>query len=264
MSLKTPSHILCFDFDGTLINHSAEPRFSPAMRDRLMSMRARGAVFVINTGRTVNELLQGITGYGVFMLPDYVVAQETELYRPDGLGHWVDLGDWNRRGRKIHTDFLRTHTRFFDWLNRELKAKTKAQLIQDSGQIGIVASTEEEMAAICEAIRPFHSQFPDLGFHRNGVYMRFTHVGRNKGTSLAELARLLEVPLPKIFAGGDNFNDLAMLHPDYAGAFACPSNAVPEIRLHVEAMGGFAADRPASEGMLQALDHYFPEADPEG
>ena len=231
------------------------------MRDRLLAMRLQGAAFVINSGRTVNELLQGINGYGVFIVPDYIIAQETELYRPNGLGQWVDLGNWNRRGRKIHAEFLRTHTRFFEWLNGELKKKTNAELVQDSGQIGVVSSTEEEMAAICEAIRPFHSQFPEMGFHRNGVYMRFTHVGRNKGTSLAELARILEVPLPRIFAGGDNFNDLAMLHPAYAGAFACPSNAVPEIRLHVETMGGFAADYPASEGMLQALDHYFPWAE---
>jgi hypothetical protein len=39
--------------------------------------------------------------------------------------------------------------------------------------------------------------------------------------------------------------------------FACPANAVPEIREHVVSGGGHACLLPHSEGCVEALEHFF-------
>jgi hypothetical protein len=38
---------------------------------------------------------------------------------------------------------------------------------------------------------------------------------------------------------------------------ACPSNALDPVKQIVYSYGGFIATRPASEGMMEALTHYF-------
>jgi hypothetical protein len=48
-----------------------------------------------------------------------------------------------------------------------------------------------------------------------------------------------------------------MLHPTFAAKIACPSNALAPIKMTVQSHGGFVANRPASEGMMEALAHFF-------
>jgi hypothetical protein len=38
---------------------------------------------------------------------------------------------------------------------------------------------------------------------------------------------------------------------------ACPGNALDPIKQMVRDRGGFVATQPASEGMMEALTHYF-------
>jgi hydroxymethylpyrimidine pyrophosphatase-like HAD family hydrolase len=101
---------------------------------------------------------------------------------------------------------------------------------------------------------------PDIGYHRNGRYLRFSHADFSKGTALRELGRLLKVPPNKIFAAGDNYNDLPMLDVRIAAHLACPSNALDPVKAHVRERGGFVSSRPASEGMMEALQSFFLKA----
>ena len=48
-----------------------------------------------------------------------------------------------------------------------------------------------------------------------------------------------------------------MLDHRVAGNIACPGNALPAVKTHVGQHGGFVATKPASEGMLEALEHFF-------
>jgi hydroxymethylpyrimidine pyrophosphatase-like HAD family hydrolase len=127
------------------------------------------------------------------------------------------------------------------------------------GQVGIVAVDEPELDEICLVIESKRAQQPDIGYHRNGRYLRFSHADFSKGTALQELARLLEVPREHIFAAGDSHNDLPMLDVAIAKNIACPSNALDAVKDHVRERGGFIASRPASEGMMEALGHFFPK-----
>ena len=259
MAKPAPTLLLCFDFDGTLVNHEGELPFHPAMGDMLRQYKSQGAAWVVNTGRSLSQTLEGIAQHHIFQLPDYIIAQECEIYCPGFFKAWKDFGSWNSRARRAHDHFVEKHRAFLNEMRDYVHGETRAEfLMGELGQVGIVAEDEAELDGICTVIEAKGaSRDPEIGYHRNGRYLRFSHASYSKGTALRELARLIGVPKDKIFAAGDNHNDLSMLDASVAGNIACPSNALLPVKDHVRSHGGFLASRPASEGMMEALQHFF-------
>lgn len=258
MAASKPNFILCFDFDGTLINPEGDPVFHPSLGQMIQQLRAQGAAWVINTGRSLSQTVQGLAQHGIFMQPDYIIAQECDIYKPGLFSKWTDFGPWNKLARKAHERFVRDHETSLLSIRQMVETQTQAQFLQgDYGELGIVATTDEELDVICSFIDTHSRQFPDIGYHRNGIYLRFSHSGYSKGTALSELARLLGLDAARCFAAGDNHNDLSMLDPRHARMIATPGNGLPPVKAHVLRQGGFVATRPASEGMIEALGHYF-------
>jgi hydroxymethylpyrimidine pyrophosphatase-like HAD family hydrolase len=95
-----------------------------------------------------------------------------------------------------------------------------------------------------------------LGYQRNTIYLRFGHRGFQKGSTLTRLARHLGIPASRIFAAGDNLNDLPMLDPQVAAYLACPGNSHPVVRETVRHHGGYIARAHTGEGLCEAL-HFF-------
>jgi len=258
MAKPPPNLILCFDFDGTLVDHSSEMAFHPAMGDMLRDFRRRGAVWVVNTGRSLSQTLEGLGQHHLFMLPDYIIAQECELYCPGFFKPWKDFGSWNRRARSAHDHFVERHARFLADVREYVEANSQAEFLMGNlGQVGVVAVDEAEMDGLSEVIDAMCLKQKDVSYHRNGRYLRFSHADYSKGTALRELGRLLKVPKERIFAAGDNYNDLSMLDRRIAEHIACPVNALDPIKEHIALNGGFVATKPASEGMMEALTHFF-------
>jgi HAD superfamily hydrolase (TIGR01484 family) len=258
MPKPPPSLILCFDFDGTLVNHESDPQFHPAMADVLREFRRRGAVWVVNTGRSLSQTLAGLAQHHIFLLPDFIIAQECELYRPGFFRAWRDYGSWNSRARKEHANFVSKHEKLLVAVRSHVATHPGAAfLLGNLGEVGVVARDDAQLDEICVLIDELCAREPEVGYHRNGRYLRFSHADYSKGSALRELGRLLNVPSERIFAAGDNYNDLSMLDLNIAGNLACPGNALEPIKQHVRASGGFVANRVASEGMLEALAHFF-------
>lgn len=258
MAAPRHSFILCFDFDGTLVHPESDPPFHPALGEMIKHLRRQGAAWVINTGRSLSQTLQGLGQHGIFMEPDFIIAQECEIYRPGLLSRWTDFGNWNRKARRAHERFMKDHRAFFQMMREFLKDQTRADYLEgDMGEVGIVAREDQEMDRICLFIDQHQRQNPDIGYHRNGIYLRFSHSGFSKGTALGELARLLELTAERVFAAGDNYNDLSMLDLRFARQIACPGNALAPIKHVVQSKGGFVACGPASAGMIEALQHFF-------
>lgn len=250
--------ILSFDFDGTLVHPESDPVFHPGLGRMIQQLRAQGAAWVINTGRSLSQTLQGLAQYGIFMQPDYIIAMECDIYRPGLLGRWKDSGSWNRQAGKAHERFVRDHQASLRAIQEMVETGTQAQFLAgDYGELGIVASSEEELDRITAFIDSHAERFPDIGYHRNGIYLRFSHSAYSKGSALAELARQLGLDASRCFAAGDNHNDLSMLHPLRAGMIATPGNALPVVKARVREHGGYVAGKYASEGMMEALAHYF-------
>ena len=52
--------LLCFDFDGTLIDPKKSQEIDPLLQKALSLIREKNAVIVINTGRSLMEAAAGI------------------------------------------------------------------------------------------------------------------------------------------------------------------------------------------------------------
>ncbi len=250
--------VLCFDFDGTLVHPQSDPVFHPGLGQMIQRLRGQGAAWVVNTGRSLSQTIEGLAQHGIYMEPDFIIAQECDIYKPGFFSRWTDFGAWNQQARRAQERFVKGHQPSLQAIRQMVETQTAARFIQgDLGELGIVGSSDAELDAICDFIHTHAQQFPDIGYHRNGIYLRFSHSGYSKGTALSELARLLGLDAASCFAAGDNFNDLSMLDPLHAHMIACPGNALDPVKRLVHSRGGFIATRCASEGMMEALTHYF-------
>lgn len=254
---QSPRVLLCFDFDGTFLDSEAPQPFDPEILDRLVELRRWGAAWCINTGRTLPHTVEAITRFRIVPTPDFIIARESEIYRCNEFNRWIDWGDWNKQCAKDHKRLYKGAKKFFRTFRSYLENNTNAEWISHPLEpAGIHASSLEEMDTICETIDAMPSP-PELGYHRNSVYLRFNHIGYSKGTAMAHLGRGLGIGPEYRLAVGDNHNDLSMLQPSVAQGIACPSNAVPEIKEHVTNVGGFVAQRPITHGVIDALEHYL-------
>jgi HAD superfamily hydrolase (TIGR01484 family) len=258
-SMSLPPLLLCFDFDGTLVDPVDKRSFSGGLADRLRILQhEREAVFVINTGRTLFQTLSGLREYGIDPFPQYIIAQERHIYQPGPYNRWVDKGDWNRRIEKEHRKLLRSARRFFKKTRSFLEQETEAAVLdQENTLSGITAADESEMDRICDWLDAELPAVRNLGYHRNSIYLRFGHRHHNKGSAMDELANQLGIAPEFRLAVGDNHNDLSMLDRKYAHGVACPGNAIPKVKQAIESHGGHVATAPCSRGVIQTLDHFF-------
>ncbi len=99
--------VLSFDFDGTLHDPASEPPVPPEFFDVIRWLREhRGAVWGINTGRSMAQMVEGFIESRFPVLADYVVGREREIYFPNDFGRWLPHDVWNKACEKeIHRLF---------------------------------------------------------------------------------------------------------------------------------------------------------------
>ncbi len=257
---SAPRALLSFDFDGTLHDPASDPPVPRGFFDRLAVLRERHQVlWGINTGRSLEYMIEGFEESLFPFLPDWVVAREREIHLPDARGGWVPHEPWNRRCEQDIHGLFEEVRELLDRIRHDIGQHTGAQWIAMEGEpAGLISRTEEEMEWIVRHITPLTAGQPLLSWQRNSIYLRFGHRAYQKGSSLAEVARLHGIPVERCFAMGDSHNDAEMLHSTHAGMIACPANSVPEIRERVSSAGGFIASSIHGEGVIEALAHFFP------
>lgn len=251
--------ILSFDFDGTIHHPASDPPVPRALFECLQLLRERhGHHWGINTGRSLEHLIEGIRESGFPFLPDWVVVREREIFHSTPHGLWQAHKPWNRRCEtEVHKLFKRAR-KLLRHIRHEIEEHTGAEWMQWAGEpAGVVARSEEEMAWIVERVAPIAAEEPQLAWQRNSIWLRFGHRDFQKGSSLAEVARLHSVPVARCFAMGDSHNDFEMLDPAHAAMTACPANSVEAIKAHVAGHGGLITRAAHGEGAIEALEHYF-------
>lgn len=252
--MTLPIRLISTDLDGTLYHERSEPPMPPELTDRIARLQARGARWLVNTGRDLPGVLDALRRAGARPLPDFLVLVEREIYaRQDG--HYVGLGDWNAACARDHAALFARIADRLPELQARLSGRFRGRVYADAwSPLCVVAESPTEADVAQELLEAFCRAEPDLVVVRNDVYARFSHAAYNKGTALVEICRRLGVPPEQVLAVGDQLNDLPMLTRQVAGWLAAPSNAIPPVREAVLRQGGFVSRRPHGLGVLEALD----------
>ena len=251
--------LLSIDFDGTLVSHVREPVLDHDCMELIRVLQRRGAIWAINTGRSVDLLESGLVDFEFPIRPDFILTTEREVFRPGSNGEkWEPFGDWNTRCARDHAELFSSARSILAEVVDFVTQKTKAQLLYHSdGLEGLRAENDREMDQIVEFIESTRAKEPKFNYQRNTVYLRFCHADYHKGAALGELARLIGMPRENIFAAGDHHNDISMLNGNVAAMPACPANAIDEVKAAVRAAGGYVAAREHGAGVREAIEHFL-------
>ena len=258
--VEKPGGILAFDFDGTMYWAEHNPSVSVKLLDLIEFLRKeKGYLWGICTGRSMMHLMEGLSE-GFSFLPDFAVTREREIFYPNQFGRFLPDEKWNKRCDK-------DHRRLFKKVGKELKAVrhyveevAKGEWVTVEGDLaGVVLPEEAEMDGLLEEVTRLCAGCQELGYERNGIYLRFSHADYGKGPALLEVARREGVTSSQVVAGGDNFNDLSLFRSEVTGCPICPGNAVPEVKARVKEGGGVVAEAIASLGLVEALEQVFPK-----
>jgi HAD superfamily hydrolase (TIGR01484 family) len=254
-----PQWVLSFDFDGTLHDPAATPPVEMAFFETIRRLREEhGALWGINTGRSMEHIVEGLVESRFPFCPDWVVAREREIWYPNAFGRWVGDDEWNKRCEKDHRKFFKKTAKVLGAIRAEVEEHTGATWVEHAGDpAGLISRTEEEMEWILGRVVELAAGEPLLGWQRNSIYLRFGHKGYQKGSSLRRVAETAGLGPAACFAIGDSHNDFEMLSPDAAERVACPANSVHEIRAHVVAEGGYVCKGSHSGACVEALTHFF-------
>lgn len=250
--------LISTDFDGTLVSHEGDPVLDRGCMEMIGSLQKEGAIWAINTGRSVDLLNTGLADFSFPVHPDFILTSERDVFRPStNGGKWEAFGDWNERCARDHADLFRSASSVLAEVIDFVNQKTKARVIYDAdGPAGVIAQNEEEMECLTRFIDEARSRQPKFHYQRNTVYLRFCHIDYDKGAALAELARLIEIPREEIFAAGDHHNDISMLDGRHAKYPACPANAIDEVKQTVRDASGYVAEGVCGAGVHEALLHF--------
>ena len=250
--------LICTDFDGTIAEPDGRP-ITPAFFHRLRAWRKLGQVFwVINTGRTQENLTAELARRQVPIWPDWAVAIEREIwiYRNRRAIGWFE---WNRKCELMHTQLFASVHPVWTLIEDFVARHTGAQLVADAGSpLGIIARNEEEADEISAYIEPVLQDWPMLVAVRNSIYFRFSHKFYHKGVCLEAITQNLGIAPAQVFVAGDHLNDLPMMDRRYARYLACPANSVDEVKEKVAEQGGLIATRNYAEGIVEAWDQLLP------
>ncbi|MGH7936338.1 MAG: HAD hydrolase family protein, partial [Chthoniobacterales bacterium] len=95
--------LISTDFDGTLVSHASDPVFDRNCIELIRELQKDGAIWAINTGRSVGLLEEGLESFSFPIQPDFILTSERDVFRPAARG-WEPFGDWNERCARAHAD----------------------------------------------------------------------------------------------------------------------------------------------------------------
>lgn len=264
--MSLPIKLVSTDFDGTIYSEGDDPAIPHELQSLLARLRRQGGKWVINTGRTLDDLLEILGDIQPAVWPDFLVVVEREIHQRNGQGY-EEWGHWNQR---CHED----QQRLFDKVRpglpeilRWIRQRFQAQVFEDIySPFCLVAATNEDADEILAHVQRNFAHLPELTLVRNDIYARMSHAAYNKGTAMAEIARHQGVAPSQVLAAGDHFNDLPMLLKEYAGWLVAPANAMPQVKEQVRRQAGFVSRQQSGLGVLEGLAHYlgWPVPEPVG
>lgn len=255
--MSLPIRLISTDFDGTLFAEFENPPVPLHLQNLLAQLQSQGARWVINTGRDLSSLLEGITRARLSVKPDFLVLVEREIYIHQG-NQYVEHRDWNDLCARLHKELFATVRADVPRLTEWIQKRFNATIYEDSySPFCFIADRLEDADRIHEYLDQYCETIPNLMVMRNDVYARFCHKSFNKGSAMAEIGRILDVPAANTFAAGDHLNDLPMLTNQYARYLAAPHNAISAVQTLVRQQNGFVSTLSCGQGVAEGLTHFL-------
>jgi hydroxymethylpyrimidine pyrophosphatase-like HAD family hydrolase len=250
--------LVCTDFDGTLAGENPDEPLAPEFFRWLSTSRKVSEVsWVVATGRSWESLREALLTHEAPVMPDWIVTVEREIHQvKEGQAHSLEA--WDKCCTETHQALFGRHGALLERIEREIGSTDEVTVIPDAGAIGLIAGSKESIQRTDALVNEIIREHPEISTVRNGPYFRFAHVDYHKGSCLAEIQKLLDLPSSSTFIAGDNLNDLPMLQRKFGHFLACPSNSVPEVIAQVKKEGGYIASQEAGSGIAEALFHWFP------
>ncbi len=258
--MTLPIQLISTDFDGTLHADFENPPVPLDLQALIGDLQGRGAKWVINTGRDLSSLMEGMARARLSIRPDFVVTVEREIHVHAG-HKYEELDGWNQQCRTDHEKLFQRVRGDVERLIAWIDQRFQATLYEDAySPFCLIAGNNADADAIQQFLETYCAEVPELTVVRNDVYARFSHVAYNKGTALAEIARRLGVSRDHIFAAGDHWNDLPMLSGDFARCVVAPDNAIAPVKELVRRQNGYVSHQPWGHGVARGLEFYLDAA----
>src|SRR5436190_21466627 len=86
-SMGSGIRLLSTDFDGTLVRRTGEPVLNLDCMELIRELQEGGAVWAINTGRSVDLLESGLTDFSFLFRPDFKLTSERDIFKPAANGN---------------------------------------------------------------------------------------------------------------------------------------------------------------------------------
>src|SRR5438874_7257455 len=198
--MDLPIKLISTDFDGTLFAEFENPPIPEELQQLLGDLQARGAKWVINTGRDMSSLMEALGRAGIVVEPDFLVLVEREIHFHRE-SRYVGHEEWNTKCAQAHAALFRQVQndlpRIVAWIN----ARFHARIYEDPySPFCLIAGNNTDADVIHNYLNEYCREIPHLTVVRNDVYARFSHEAYNKGTALAELTARLELGPDQVFA----------------------------------------------------------------
>ncbi len=253
--------LISTDFDGTLFAEFENPPVPVKLQSLIGKLQARGATWVINTGRDLSSLLETSGRARLTVKPDFVVIVEREIYRHQE-SEYVEDAAWNRASRQAHGELFTRVQGDVPRLRQWVEARFKATIYEDIySPFCFIAESNADAEAIHEYLNGYCREVTNLTVVRNDIYARLSHEAFNKGTALAEIARQLGISASETLAVGDHLNDLPMLSRRHACWLAAPSNAIETVKVVVREQNGHVSQFHCGHGVADALEELGKKAE---
>lgn len=251
--MTLPIKLISTDFDGTIFAEFENPPVPKHLLEIIADLQARGAKWVINTGRDMSSLMEALARSHTAPKPDYLALVEREIYLHRD-SQYVSHDDWNVECHHSHEELFRRVRVDLPRLTSWVSSRYNATVYEDAySPFCLIAGNNGDADDIHEFMEDYCKEVPNLNVVRNDVYARFCHANYNKGTALAEIGRLLGVSADETFAVGDHLNDLPMLATKFARHLAAPANAIDAVKEAVATQDGFVSALPHGHGVAEAL-----------
>lgn len=252
-----PIQLISTDFDGTLFAEFENPPVPQKLQSLLTDLQSRGAKWVVNTGRDLPSLMEGLGRGHLSVKPDFLVLVEREIYIRQG-SQYVEHSEWNRRCAQIHADLFARVEADLPRLTAWIQDRFDALIYEDSySPFCFIADHLEDAEKIHNYLNDYCKQVPNLMVMRNDVYARFCHKAYHKGSALAEIERLSGVGKDHTFASGDHLNDLPMLSSEYARYLVVPNNAIDAVKTAIREHQGYISPFNCGLGVADGLEHFL-------